>query len=137
MNKVSETFITLGIFAMALGSCKKDANSKVDCEIKVASTPSFDSSNEHQFRLNAAGQMISFLHENETYTYKYKANQVASSLISSMERSVRFLAMTMVTVANMWRIAAGQTFYNANQSQENPQISIFKILSSKIPHPFQ
>ena len=80
MNKVIETFITLGIFAMALGSCKKDTNSKVDCEIKVASTPSFDSSNEHQFRLNAAGQLISFIHENETYTYKYKANQVASFL---------------------------------------------------------
>jgi len=80
MNKVNATLITLGIFVMAFGSCKKDANSKVDCEIKVVSTPSFDSLNEHLFRLNTAGQMVSVVRGNETYTYKYKANQVASSL---------------------------------------------------------
>lgn len=80
MNKVNATIITLGIFATALVSCKKDANSKVDCEIKVASTPSFDSSNEHKFRLNAAGQTVSVVRGDETYIYKYKANQVTSSL---------------------------------------------------------
>ena len=80
MNKINAALFILGVFTITLSSCKKDANSKVDCEIKLVSTPRFDSSNEQQFRFNAAGQMVSVLRGGETYTYKYKSNQVTASL---------------------------------------------------------
>ena len=126
MNKVNETFITLGIFAMALGSCKKDANSKVDCEIKVASTPSFDSSNEHQFRLNAAGQMISFLHENETFTYKYKANQVAISLNGVKNSTIALENGRAVKIT-----LSGQDYLQKNAYDAKGRLSRLTIETSK------
>lgn len=76
MNKINAALFTLGIFITGLGSCKKDENSKADCEIKLVSQPSPNYAKSHTIRFNAAGQAIADVEIDGTFLYTYKKNEV-------------------------------------------------------------
>jgi hypothetical protein len=76
MKKINAVLLTLGIFITGMGSCKKDENSKVDCEIKLVSQPSPNYAKFHTIRYNSAGQVVAEQSPEGTFLFTYSKNEV-------------------------------------------------------------